>query len=77
MAAGKQSFWSEDMMPEKRQLGDVCRFPHDARTGLSCAPSSQATEAVSIFNRRQIINISHSSDGGSGAVVVWYVRNFL
>jgi len=36
---------------------------------------NQASEFASSLDRRQIINISHSSDGGSGTVVVWYVRN--
>jgi hypothetical protein len=37
----------------------------------------QAAEFASTLDRRQIINISHSSDGGSGTVVVWYARSPL
>lgn len=38
---------------------------------------AQAGEFGSTFNSRQDINISHTSDGGSGTVVVWHARNFL
>ncbi len=33
-----------------------------------------AAEFASTLDRRQLINISHSSDGGNGTVVVWFQK---
>lgn len=33
-----------------------------------------AAEFASTLDRRQLINISHSSDSGSGTVVVWFQK---
>lgn len=33
-----------------------------------------ASEFASTLDRRQLINISHSSDSGSGTVVVWFQK---
>ena len=35
---------------------------------------AQAAAFASTLEARQIVNISHSSDGGNGTVVVWYVK---
>jgi len=37
-------------------------------------PMTAAVEFASTLERSQIINISHSSDDGSGTVVVWFER---
>jgi hypothetical protein len=37
-------------------------------------PLAAAAEFAGTLERNQILNISHSSDDGSGTVVVWYVR---
>lgn len=38
-------------------------------------PMTAAAEFAATLERDDIISISHSSDGGDGTVVVWYLRN--
>lgn len=38
-------------------------------------PMLAAAEFASTLERNDILSISHSSDGGDGTVVVWYVRS--
>jgi hypothetical protein len=38
-------------------------------------PMKAAVEFAATLDRHQLVNLSHSSDHGSGTVVVWYVKN--
>lgn len=64
-------------MPEAIQPGVAYRIFRAAGEASWDKLLNQAAEFAGTLDRRQIINISHSSDGGSGTVVVWYVRTHL